>query len=45
MGFICDNNLSSILQYTIKSEETKSKINFEFEGVYRDCKKTKEANS
>ena len=25
MRFICDNNLNSILQYTIKSKETRSK--------------------
>ena len=25
LGFSCDNNLSSILEYTIKSKETRSK--------------------
>ena len=31
LGFSCDNNLSSTLQYTIKSKETiEVKINFEF---------------
>ena len=30
MGFSCDNNLSSILQYTIKVKKLEVKLSFEF---------------
>ena len=47
MGFSCDNTLSSILQYTIKSKETKSirRKKFEFKKGVGIAMKSKETSS
>ena len=45
LGFSCYNNLSSILQYTTRSKETRSKINFEFKKGVGIAIKSKETSS
>ena len=40
-GFSCDYNLSSILEYTIKSKETRSKNKFDFKKKVRIAIKVK----
>ena len=45
MGFRCDNNLSSILQYAMKSKETRSKKFFEFNKGVEITIKSKETSS